>query len=142
MEQGQPGQVNHTIKDLNMKLGELGSIIQRKGPAVKMETVTTIIPGRKNDQGIEVPVEVSIETLKTTAQNLANKFQYDMPSSLQQDVNNLYDGLVKAIDVGNQFDPYASPPRRGGRRRGTKRRGTKRRGTKRRNTKRRRSSRK
>ena len=142
MEQGQSGQDNHTITDLYKKLGTLGDRIQRKVQTVKMETVTTIIPGRKNDQGIEVPVEVSIETVKSMAQNLANKFQYKMPPTIQQDVNNLYDGLVKAITVGNQFDPYASPPRRGGRRRGTKRRVTKRRGTKRRGTKRRRSSRK
>ena len=128
----QQGQVNRSIKDLNMKLGNLGSIIQRKGPELKMKEVTTIIPSRGED-----PVTVSIETVTTTAQQLANRFQYDMPSTAQKDVNNLYDGLVKAIDVGNQFNPWA-----GGRRRGTKRRGTKRRGTKRRGTKRRRSSRK
>lgn len=126
----QQGQVNRSIKDLNMKLGDLGSIIQRKGPALKMKQVTTIIPGRES----EGEVTVSIETVKSMAQNLANRFQYDMPPTAQKDVNNLYDGLVKAIDVGNQSG--------GGRRRGTKRRGTKRRGTKRRGTKRRRSSRK
>jgi hypothetical protein len=129
----QQGQVNRSIKDLNMKLGDLGSIIQEKGPALKMKQVTTIIPGRES----EGEVTVSIETVKSMAQNLANRFQYDMPPTAQKDVNNLYDGLVKAIDVGNQFNPWA-----GGRRRGTKRRGTKRRGTKRRGTKRRRSSRK
>ena len=126
----QQGQVNRSIKDLNMKLGDLGSIIQRKGPALKMIQVTTIIPGRES----EGEVTVSIETVKSMAQNLANRFQYDMPPTAQKDVNNLYDGLVKAIDVGNKSG--------GGRRRGTKRRGTKRRGTKRRGTKRRRSSRK
>ena len=132
MEQGQSGQVNHTIKDLNTKLGDLGNIIQTNGPAVKMEKVTTIIPTRRT----EGPVTVSIENVKSMAQNLATKFQYDMPPTAQQDVNDLYDGLVKASDVLNQ----KYPPQQGGRR--NKRRGTKRRGTKRRGTKRRRSSRK
>jgi hypothetical protein len=133
MDQGQSGQVNHTIKDLNTKLGELGSIIQRNGPALKMEQVTTIIPTRRG----EGQITVSIETLKTTAQKLANDLQYGMPPNAQQDVNDLYDGLVKAIDVGDKFDPW-----KGGRRR-TKRRNSKRRQSKkRRNTKRRRSSRK
>lgn len=116
----QQGQVNRSIKDLNMKLGDLGNIIRRKGSALKMKQVTTIIPSRES----EGEVTVSIETVKSTAQDLANKFQYDMPPAAQKDVNDLYDGLVKAIDVGNQSG--------GGRRRGTKRRGTKRRGTKRR----------
>jgi hypothetical protein len=92
-----------------------------------MEQVTTIIPTRRG----EGQVTVSIETVKSMAQNLVTQFQYDMPPTAQQDVNDLYDGLVKAIDVGNQFDPW-----KGGRRRGTKRRGTKKRGTKRRGTKR------
>ena len=133
MEQEQPVQVNHTVDELNKKLGDLGSIIQQKGSALKMKQVTTIIPGQES----KGEVTVSIDIVQGKAKQLVDKFQYNMPSipSAQQEVNILYDGLVKAIDVGNQFNPWA-----GGRRRGTKRRGTKRRGIKRRGTKRRRSS--
>jgi hypothetical protein len=140
MEQGQSGQVNHTINDLNTKLGELGDIIQRNGPEVKTEKVTTIIPSRRTAG----QVTVSIETLKTTAQNLAKALKNGIPNTLQQDVNDLYDGLVKAINFLNQKYPTTQQPQlqqAAGRR--TKRKNSKRRQSKkRRNTKRRRTSRK
>ena len=146
--------VNHTIAELNKLSLNLSNQI-RGSPDLKMKTVTVILPDRE----AEGPIQVSIDIVQYQADQLIkiwqNKAGIPLPDKTQIKVNNLYNGLVNAINLAPAAPVAApvaaprpqvqavqrpAPSRRGGKY--SKRRNSKRRNTKRRNTKRRLNTRK
>jgi hypothetical protein len=148
--------VNHTIAELNKLSLNLSDKI-RGNSELKMKMVTVILPDRE----AEGPIQVSVDSVRNQADQIIkiwqNKVGMPLPDITQTKVNNLYNGLVNAINlapapaprpvaaprpqVQGQAQQRPAPSRRGGKY-SKRRRNTKRRNTKRRNTKRRRNNRK
>jgi hypothetical protein len=91
--------VNRTLKDLNLKLGQLADLQNRD--VVNMLRVDAIIPGRE----AEGLVNVDVGTVKYQANEILKKIERNtrgngsIPPMFQEQVNNLYNGLQKAIDL-------------------------------------------